>query len=62
MLASDHSLGISPVSIDCWNRLANIGPNSDASSFKTLVCSSSGPKAFEGFKPGRSFVTPSAET
>ena len=36
MFASDHCLGISPVSIDCWNRLTNIGPNSDASSLKTL--------------------------
>ena len=48
----------SPVPIDCWNT----GSNSDASSFKHLGCSSSGPKAFDGFKPVRSFVTPSAET
>ena len=50
------------MSIDCWNRLANIGPNSDANSLKVLGCSSSGPKAFEGFKPSRSFVVPLAET
>ena len=55
-------LGISPVSLECWKRWANIGPSSDVSSFKTLGCSSSGPKAFEGFKPLRSFVTLSAET
>ena len=62
MFASDHSLGISSVSIDCWKRWANIGPNSDASSFKTLGWSSSSPKAFEEFKSLGSFVTPSAET
>ena len=39
------------MSIDCLDRSANIGPNSDASSFKTLGCNSTGPKAFEGFKP-----------
>ena len=55
-------LGISPVSIECWKRWANIGPSSDVRSFKTLGCRSSGPKAFEGFKPLRSFVTLSAET
>ena len=36
MFASVHSLGISPESIDCWNRCAKIGPNFDASSFRTL--------------------------
>ena len=29
MFASEHSLGISPLSIDCWKRKANIGPNLD---------------------------------
>ena len=38
------------------------GPNSVASSFRTLGWSSSGPIAFEGFKPLRSLVTPSFET
>ena len=33
-----------------------MGPSSDAKSFKTLGCSSSVPKAFEGFKPLRSFL------
>ena len=58
----DHSFGISPVSIDCWKRWANTGPNSVASSFRTLRWSSSGPKALEGFKPLRSLITPSLET
>ena len=57
-----HSLGISPVSRDCWKRWAKTGPNSVASSFRTLGWSSSGPKALEGFKPLRSLVTPSFET
>ena len=56
------SLGISPVPIDCWKRWANTGPNSVASSFRTLGWSSSGPKALEGFKPLRSLNTPSLET
>ena len=38
------------------------GPNSVASSFRTLGWSSSGPKALEGFKPLRNLVTPSFET
>ena len=62
VFARDHSLGISPVSIDCWNRWANIGPNSEASSFRTLGWSPSGPKALDGFKPLRSFITPTAKT
>ena len=62
MFASHHSIGISPVSIDCCKRCANIGTNLAANSYRTLECSSSSPKAFEGFKPLRSFVTPSAET
>ena len=36
IFATDHSLGISSVSIDCWNRWANTWPNSIASSFRTL--------------------------
>ena len=48
--------------IDCWKRLANIGPNYVANSFKTLGWSSSGPKAFEGFRPFSNFVTPSLVT
>ena len=62
MFARDHSLGISPLSIDCWKRWANIGPNSVANSFKTLGWSSSGLKAFEGFRPFSNFVTPSLVT
>ena len=62
IFARDHSFGISPVSIDCWKRKANTGPNSVASSFRTLGWRSSGPKAFEGFKPLRSLITPSLET
>ena len=57
----DHSFGISPVSIDCWKRWANTGPNSVASSFRTLGWSSSDPKALKGFKPLRSLITPSLE-
>ena len=43
----DHSFGISPVAIDCWKRWANTGPNSVASSFRTLGWNSSGPKSFK---------------
>ena len=43
----------------CW---AINGPNSVASSFRTLGWSSSGSKALEGFKGLRSLVTPSFET
>ena len=50
------------MSVDCWNRWANAGPNSKASSFRTLGWSSSGPKALDGFKPLRSLVTPAAGT
>ena len=57
----DRSFGISPVSTDCWKRLENTGPNSVASSFRTLGWSSS-PKALEGVKPLRSLITPSLET
>ena len=38
------------------------GPSSAASSFKILGCNSSGPIAFDGFKPFRSLVTPPVET
>ena len=64
IFARDHSFGISPVSIDCWKRWANTGPtcNSVASSFRTLVWSSSGPKAWKGFKPLRSLIIASLET
>ena len=62
MFARDHSLGISPSSIDCWKRWENIGPNSIANSFKTLGWSSSGPKAFEGFRLFSNFVSPSLVT
>ena len=55
MLARDHSLGISSISIDYWKRCANTGPNSVANSFRTLGWSSSGPKALEGFKSLTSF-------
>ena len=55
-------LGISPLSIDCRKRWVNTGPNSVANSFKTLGWSSSGPKAFEGFRPFSNFVTPSLVT
>ena len=43
------------MSIDCWKRLANTGPSSVANSSRTMGYSSSGPKAFEGFSPLRSF-------
>ena len=55
-------MGISPVSRDFWKRWTKTGPNSVASSFRTLGRSSLGPKALEGFKPLRSLVTPSFET
>ena len=55
-------MNTAPVSIDCWKRWANTGPNSVASSFRTLGWSSSGPKASEGFKPLRSLITPSLQT
>ena len=45
----------------CWNRWVNTGPNSEASSFKTLGWSSSGLKALDGFKPLISLVTPTDE-
>ena len=61
-LASDYSLGISPVLRDCWKRCANTGPIFFANSFRTLGWSSSGPKALEGFRLLRSFVTPSFVT
>ena len=53
ILASDHSLGISPVQIDCCKRCANIGrtPKSVANYFRTLGWSSSGNKALDGFNP-----------
>ena len=42
--------------------VGRIGPNSVASSFRTLWWSSSGPKALDEFKPLSSLVTPSFET
>ena len=62
MFARSHSQGISSVSRDCWNKCANIGPSSFASSFRTLGLSSSGPKAFEGFKPLSNLIIPSDDT
>ena len=62
IFARDHSFGILPVTIDCWKRWANVGPNYVASSFRTLGWSASGPKALERFKPLRSLITPSLET
>ena len=50
------------MSRDCWKRWAKTGPNSFASSFRTLGCSSSGLKASEWFKPLRILVTPPFET
>ena len=40
----------------------NTGPSSFASSFRTLGWSSSGPKAFEGFKPLSNLITHSVDT
>ena len=54
MFARDHS-GISPLTIDCWKRWTNTGPNSVASS-------SSGHKACEEFRPFSIFVTHSLVT
>ena len=51
-----------PCQRDFWKRWAKTGPNSVASSFRTLGWSALGPKALEGFKPLRSLVTPSFET
>ena len=50
LFARDHSFGISPVTSDCWKRWVNTGPNSVASSFRTLGWSSSGPKTFEAIE------------
>ena len=50
MFARDHSKGISPVSIDCWKKWDNTGPNSVANSFRTQERSLSGPRALDGFK------------
>ena len=61
-LGSDQFLAISPVLIDCWKRCVYTGPYSFANSFRTPGWSSSGPKAIEGFRPLRSFVTPSFVT
>ena len=58
IFARNHSFRISPLSVDCWKRSANTGPNSVASSFR----SSPDPKALEWFKPLRSLITPSLET
>ena len=62
IFARDHFFGISPVSIDGWKRWADAGPNSVASSFRTLWWSSSDLKALEGFKPLKILITPSLET
>ena len=62
MFARSHSLGISPVSRDCWSKYANTGPSSYASSFRTLGWSSSCPTAFEGFKPLSNWIIPSEDT
>ena len=35
-IAKDHSLGISPLLRDCWNKWANTRPSSTASSLRTL--------------------------
>ena len=59
MFAREHSLGISPLSIESWKRWANTVSYSIANSFRTLGWSSSGPKAFEGFRPFSNFVSPS---
>ena len=60
MFARSHSLGISPVSRDCWKKCVNPGPSSlNASSFRSIGWSSSGPTAFEGFKPLSNLITPS---
>ena len=63
MFANDHSFGISPVSFECWKggQIPNL-PVTDANSFWTLGWSSSGHKTVDGFKPSRSFVTPSLVT
>ena len=50
MFAREHSLGISPVSIDCWKRWANNGPKSVANSFRTLVWSLTVSKVLDGIK------------
>ena len=62
MFARSRSLGISPVSRDCWNKCANIGPSSSASSFRTLWRSSSGPEVFKRYKPLSNLITPSEDT
>ena len=50
------------MSRDGWKRWTKTGPKSFANSFRTLWWSSPGPKALEGFKLLKSFVTPSFET
>ena len=62
MIAREHSLGILPLSIDCWNIWANTGPNSVVNFFRTLGWSSLRPIAFEGFRRFSNFVTPSLVT
>ena len=54
ILAGDHSLGISPVSIDCWKRWAI----SDLIQ-SSVPLGSSSPKALDGLRPLRSLDTPS---
>ena len=39
MFARDHSLEISPFSIDCWKRWANTGPTSVANPFRIRLIS-----------------------
>ena len=55
-------LGFHQCQLIAEKRWANTGPNSVASSFRTLGWSSSGSKALEGFKPLRSLITLSLET
>ena len=59
MFTRSHSLGISPVSRDCWNKCANTGPSSFVSSFRTL---GSGLNAFKGFKHLSNLITSSVDT
>ena len=62
MFARSHSLGISTVSRDYWNKCANTGPSSFVSSFGILGWSSSGSQDFDGFKPLSNLITPSEDT
>ena len=51
MFVSDHSLGISLVSIQCWKRCANIGPSSDTSFLRLWNAAQQVLKLSRGFKP-----------